>query len=156
VKLTKRKLFGVSLAIVMSVALAQAADGSDSESGKLQGTWFTQVAIRDCGTGAVLRTFSAVNTFNTGETMIDTTTGASPSLRSPGLGKWEKNGERTYAAVSLALLFSPAGVWVGTQKLTHKIEVSGDENAFTTRSEVFDPAGVLLSSGCATAVGRRL
>ena len=154
-KSTKQKLFW-SLAIVMSVALAQAADDSNSESGKLQGTWFTEVAIRDCGTGAVLRTFSAVNTFNAGETMIDTTTGASPSLRSPGLGKWEKNGGRTYGAVSLAFLFSPAGVWIGTQKLTHKIEVSGDENAFTTRSEVFDPAGVLLSSGCATAAGRRL
>ena len=153
-KFTKRKLF-VPLAIVVSVALAQAADDSNS-SGKLQGTWFTQVAIRDCGTGAVLRTFSAVNTFNSGETMIDTTTGASPSLRSPGLGKWEKNGGRTYDAVSVALLFSPAGVWIGTQKLTHKIEVSGDESAFTSRSEVFDPTGMLLSSGCATAVGRRL
>lgn len=155
-KITKRNLFGVSLAIVMSVALAKAADDSNSESGKLEGTWFTQVAIRDCGTGDVLRTFAAVNTFNTGETMIDTTAGASPSLRSPGLGKWEKNGERTYAAVSLALLFSPAGVWIGTQKLTHKIEVSGNENAFTSKSEVFDPTGTLLSSGCATAVGQRL
>src|SRR5437764_12223120 len=99
----------------MSVALAQAGNDSNSESGKLQGTWFTQVAIRDCGTGAVLRTFSAVNTFNIGETMIDTTTGASPSMRSPGLGKWEKNGGQTYGAVSLSLLFSPAGVWTGTQ-----------------------------------------
>jgi len=153
-KSTKRNLFGVSVALLMSVTLAQAADGP--ESGKLEGTWLTQVAIRDCGTSAVLRTFSAINTFNSAETMIDTTAGASPALRSPGLGTWEKSGGRTYRAVSLAFLFNPSGLWIGTQRLTHIIEVTGDDNAFTTRSEVFDPAGTLLSSGCATATGRRL
>ena len=88
--------------------------------------------------------------------MIDTTTGVSPSLRSPGLGKWEKERAQTYSAVSLALLFSPAGAWIGTQKLTHTIDVTGDQNTFTSRSEVFDTSGTLLSSGCATAIGQRL
>jgi hypothetical protein len=88
--------------------------------------------------------------------MIDTTAGASPSLRSPGLGKWEKTGPQTYRAISLALLFSPAGVWTGTQKITHLIEVNGNENVFTSQSEIFDTGGTLLSSGCATATGHRL
>jgi len=142
-------LFGIAIAISPAYA-------DDSNSGKLQGTWFTDVTIRQCGTGTVLRTFTAINTFNEGETMIDTTSGASPALRSPGLGKWEKTGSHTYSAVSLALLFNPAGVWTGTQKLTHVIEVNGDENVFTSQSEIFDTAGTRISSGCATANGHRL
>lgn len=88
--------------------------------------------------------------------MIDTTTGASPSLRSPGLGKWEKTGAHTYSATSLAFLFSPTGAWTGTQKLMHVIEVDGDENAFRSTVEIFDIGGNTVSTGCATAAGRRM
>jgi len=149
-------LSGLLFSALISVTPAQAGDDEKSASGKLEGTWFTQVSIRDCQTGAVLRTFSALNSFNAETTMIDTTTGASPSQRSPGQGKWERTGPQTYSATSLAFLFTPAGVWTGTQKLTHVIRVNGDENTFTRTSGIFDTAGNLLTSGCATAVGHRL
>ena len=130
-------LFGVA----MSMAPAWAADDPKFGSEKLVGTWFTQVSIRDCKTGVVLRAFPAINTFNSGETMMDTTTGVSPSLRSPGQGKWEKTGRYTYRATSLSLLFSSTGAWTGTQKLTHAINVNGDENAFTSTVESSTRAG---------------
>lgn len=149
-------LSGLVLGIAISLTPAQAMDDSKSAAGKLEGTWLTQVAIRDCQSGAILRSFSAINTFNSGETMVDTTTGVSPSLRSPGLGKWEQTGPQTYTAISLALLFNPAGVWIGSQKLTHTITVSGDENVFTSTSQVFDTSGTVLSTGCATAAGTRM
>ena len=145
-------LFGVA----MSLTPLPAADGPTSGSEKLVGTWFTQVSIRECKTGVVLRAFPAINTFNSGETMMDTTTGVSPSLRSPGQGKWEKTGLYAYSATSLSLLFSSTGAWTGTQKLTHAIAVNGDENAFTSTVEIFDTSGIVISTGCATAVGHRL
>ena len=159
----KRKLFGhlglmcgLSLAIAVPLTPARAAEDSRAEAGKLEGTWLTQVAGRDCATGVILRTFSAINTFNVGQTMLDTTAGAPPAQRSPGMGKWEKTGPQTYSAISFALLFNPVGVWTGTQKLTHTIEVTGNQSNFTSRSEIFDPAGTLVVSGCATAIGQRI
>lgn len=104
---------GLLFALAILITPAQAKDEDNSGSKKLDGTWFTQVAARDCQTGSVLRTFPALNTFNRGETMIDTTTGANASQRSPGLGKWEKTGPRAYSAMSVAFLFSAAGVLDG-------------------------------------------
>lgn len=147
---------GLVLCLAISITPPMGADEPKSGPGKLEGTWFTQVTIRDCQTGAVLRTFPALNTFAREETLIDTTTGFSPALRSPGQGTWEKTGRQTYSATSLAFLFNPAGAWAGTQKLTHTIEVKGDENQFKSAVEIFDTAGNVTTTGCATAVGRRL
>lgn len=141
--------------VLTSPATAQTPAGSAS-AGKLEGTWVTQVTIRDCQTGFPLRSFPALNTFNEGQTMIDTTTGASASTRTPGLGKWEKTGPKTYSATTLAFLFSAVGTWTGTQKLTHVIQASGREITFTSTVEITDIAGNVTVNGCATAVGQKL
>jgi hypothetical protein len=143
------------LAATLSPLPARASD-DNSESGKLVGTWFTEASIRDCGTGAVLRTFSALNSFALGGTMTDTTAAVSPALRTSGLGTWEKAQGQTYSATSLAFLFNPAGVWTGTQRLTHSIRFNGDAIEFTSKNEIFDTGGTVTTTGCATAVGHRL
>jgi hypothetical protein len=61
-------------------------DDSKSGSGKLEGTWFTQVTIHDCRTGTVVRSFPAINTFNTGETTMDTTRRSDLAQREPMFG----------------------------------------------------------------------
>jgi hypothetical protein len=129
-------------------------DGSKSQARRLEGTWFTSVTIRDCQSGAALRTFPALNTFAHGGTLIDTTTAVSPALRSPGHGFWDKTGRRTFRAVSLAFLFTPAGVLAGTQKITQLITLGADDYSSNASSEVFSPDGNLLSTGCSTAVAR--
>ncbi len=141
--------------VLPSPSTAETPEGSES-AGKLEGTWVTQVTVRDCQTGSPLRTFVALNTFNEGHTMIDTTTTASASARAPGLGKWEKTGPQTYSATSLAFLFSPVGAWSGTQKLTHLIQASGGEITFKSTVEITDTAGNVTVRGCATAVGQKL
>ena len=149
-------LFSLFMCGAFLLTAAQGADGGNSKSEGLEGTWFTQVTVRDCQTNAMLRVFPALNTFHRGETTTDTTTGFSPSQRSPGLGKWEKTGPHTFGATSLAFLFTPAGVPMGTQQLTHVIEMQGDGISFTSSVAIFDTAGNVLSTGCATAVGRRI
>ena len=148
-------LSSLVLALV-SLTPAQVTDESQSGSEKLEGTWFTQVSIRDCTTGAVLRTFPSLGNYLQGGTSTDTTTGISPSLRSPGFGTWEKTGGQTYSAVALAFLFNPAGAWTGMQKLTHTIKLKGDLIDYTSTVEFFDTEGKVTTTGCATAVGHRL
>jgi hypothetical protein len=88
--------------------------------------------------------------------MTDTTAAVSPALRSPGLGTWDKTRGQTYGATSLAFLFNPAGVWTGTQRLTHSIRFNRDAIEFTSTNEIFDTNGTVTTTGCATAVGSRL
>lgn len=146
---------GLLFAAAILLTPARAQGDPETSPGKLQGTWITEVAIRVCTTGAIVRTFPAINTFNEGGTMIDTTAGVSPSLRTPGLGKWQKTGPQIYSAISVGLLFSPTGTWIATQTLTHVIEVQGDTSTFTTTSEVIDTSGT-VTTGCATAVANRM
>jgi hypothetical protein len=141
---------------LVSLTPATSAGAPEAQGGQIEGSWYTQVTIRDCGTNAALRSFSAINTFGRGGTLIDTTAGVPPSLRSPGHGLWERTAGRTYRAMTIALLFNAVGVATGTQKLTQTIEIGTDRNTLnsTAVTEMYDTNGVLTSSGCATAVAR--
>jgi hypothetical protein len=145
-------------AAVAPLSSPRAFAQSDDQARKLQGTWFTQVTARSCTTGAAVRTFVALNTFGAGGTLIDTTTAVSPAVRTPGHGIWEHTGGHTFRAVSLAFLFSAAGAWTGTQRITQTIEMNDGPDGFnsTASSEVFDTAGTQTASTCATAVGQRV
>jgi hypothetical protein len=125
---------------------------------KLEGTWRVQVTIRDCQSGAELRTFPALLTFAQGGTLTETTTGFPPAQRTPGHGFWQHTGGHGYGAVSEAFLFSPAGIWTGRQRLTQAIEIGDNPNELTSTAtnEIFDTNGNLILAGCATAVASRL
>src|SRR5687768_10432253 len=127
---------GLGLLSLLVLGGANRAPAQSPGTGKLEGTWFTQVSIRNCQTGAVLRTFPALNTFAEGGTLIDTTTAVSPALRSAGHGRWEKTGGHTYSAVSVAFLFDASGNWTGMQRLTQRIEVDKDASTSTATNEV--------------------
>lgn len=143
-------------AVSLTMASGLRAGVPESEKGSVVGTWFTQVTLRNCQTGAEIRSFPALNTFNPGGTLIDTTTAVSPALRSPGHGAWEKTGDNTYSSVSWAFLFNPAGVWTASQKITQAIKIENGQYASTASSQVFDTSGNLLSAGCSTAVATRV
>ena len=129
-----------------------------SVGGKLEGTWRVQVTLRNCQDGAALRTFPALLTFAEGGTLTGTTTAFPPPLRGPDHGVWNFNGEHHYSAVSEAFIFSPAGVWVSTQRITQAIELARNGDSFTSDAavEFFDTLGNSTATGCATAVGTRM
>jgi len=157
----------IGLALLASLTLAGmisaktvlgAPELAESNGPNLEGTWRVQVTIRDCNSGAALRTFPALLTFAQGGTLTETTTGFPPALRSSGHGFWRHTSDHSYMAVSEAFLFTPAGVWSGTQRLTQSIEIgdSPDQLNSTAINEIYDPHGQLITSGCATAVATRM
>jgi hypothetical protein len=140
-------------------ARADAPDGqSRSQAKRLEGTWVTEVTIRDCNTGAIVREFQALNTFAQGGTLIDTTTAVGPALRSPGHGTWEKIGGHRFRAFSLAFLFNPTNVWTGTQTVTQAIQIGDDPDELTSTatSQIFDTGRNLVNTFCSTAVAHRI
>lgn len=161
---------GTSLGITMCVLVlsavgggssllrAQASQATPPLERQLLGTWDTLASVRDCASGAVLRTFPALNSFMPGGVLIDTTTASAPSLRSPGHGTWSHVGNRTYRAYSLAFLFDPTGAFVGTQSISQAIEIGDDPNQFASRATIrlVDMATGTATARCATAVARRM
>ena len=109
-------------------------------------------------TGAPVSNFQSVVTFAQGGTLTNVTTGGNPALRTTGLGTWERAGDHEFTAVTMVFLFSPAGVWTATQRLTNAFEIGidPDELTGTTEANIFDTNGNLTATVCATVLGRRL
>jgi len=179
---TLKSIHGVAL--MTSLALAGAAfrtnspgvraeergarEESNSQGGRLEGTWRVQVTLRDCETGAALRPPApALLTFGMGGTLTETTAVFPPAVRSPGHGFWRHAGGQTYTAVSEAFIFNPgappASARIGTQRLTQTIQLGDnpDELTSTASTVFFGPDGNPIpgfppAPGCATAVATRM
>jgi len=138
-------------------ARAAQSEGSESHAKGLQGTWRVQLTVRDCQTGVALRTFPALFTFAKGGTLSVTTAGQLPALSTTGLGVWRHTDGHAYSAVSEAFVFSTAGVWTQTHRLTRAIEIGNNEDEFTdtVALQIFDTNGNVIVKGCATSVGNR-
>ena len=159
------KTFAASLlvAIVLCVGVSYTTRGSDnqdgnaSRDGKIAGTWRVQVTLRNCQTGAEIRQFPAILSFAVGGTLTGTSTVLPSSARTGDFGVWEHTGGDNYSAVSEAFLFSGA-VFSQRQRITQSITLNKDYNTFSSdaHTEFFDPAGNLMTSGCATAIATRM
>ena len=150
----------IALAAVLfaasSTAVAQSEQSASARG--LAGTWRTQLTVSDCQTKAVLRTFPAVFAFAKGGTLTVTTAGQLPSLITPGLGVWNHVYGSTYSAVSEAFIFSSAGAWTSTQRLTRVIVVSRDGKRYTdsVALEILDTNRNVIVTGCGTSVASRM
>jgi hypothetical protein len=60
--------------------------------------------------------------------------------------------------VTEAFIFSPAGAWIQTQRLTRLIQVSTDANAFTdtVALEILGTDGNVIVTGCGSTVASRM
>jgi len=141
-----------------AIAAPAQSDGDNSLRG-LEGAWRLQVTVRDCNTGQPLRpTFPAVFTFAKGGVATAVTAGQLPSLATPGLGAWRHTQGQNYSTVTDAFVFSAAGMWIQTHRLTRAIEVSIDGQTFrdNVALQILDTTGNPIATGCATSVANRL
>jgi hypothetical protein len=148
-----------SILFLGSGVTARAQSDDDNSHNGLEGAWRLQVTVRDCNTRQALRTFPAVFTFSKGGTATVITAGQLPSLATPGLGVWQHTDDHNYSAVTDAFVFSPAGVWIQTHRLTRAIQVSTDGDSFTDQIalQILDTAGNLIATGgCASSVASRI
>jgi hypothetical protein len=141
------------------IEAGQRDSGAQSQARQLQGTWRVQITLRNCQTGDALRPpFPAMATFAAGGTVITSDGGLSPLLRGAGHGAWRHTGGHAFEALTEAFLFTPAGAFNGTQRLRQSLEVGWDPDEFnaTVSAEILDVQGIVLATGCATSVGRRM
>jgi len=175
-----KTMSGVVLAILLTLTISQvpvtgqdakehqsqdAEDNQLKESSehsaqarRLEGTWLTQVTIRNCQTGDPIGNIQSLVTYVRGGTVVETSSAVSSALRSTGQGVWHHRGGRRYAATFMFFRFNPDGSFAGTSKIMQDIKLSrdGDELNITLTLEVLDANNNVIATVCATATGTRL
>ncbi len=128
-----------------------------SGAGRIVGTWDVQVTIRNCQTGAAIRTFASIGTFMSGGTLLDSTSGTPQALKTPGQGVWSHVSGNTYRFSFKSFSFDAAGNFTGSTKVTHEVTLLSKSTEYTSAgiAEVYDPNGNLIFTGCSTTTATR-
>src|SRR5438046_9640048 len=84
--------FGATAALVLAGMLSlepvKARAQSESQAGRINGTWRVQLTVRNCQTGEKLRSLPTLFIFGQRGTLSYTTAGLQPALSTPGGGVW--------------------------------------------------------------------
>jgi len=145
--------FVVSTAYGQKKALRQQFN-SPENGNSIVGTWVAIVTMRNCETGAAIRSFPVMNTFNQGGTMMESS--RSLATRSPGMGMWERNIGNDYSSIFMFFRSNADGTDNGYQKVQRRHTLNNGILTTTATFENFNAAGVLTSTGCATETASRL
>lgn len=121
------------------------------------GTWEVEVTLRNCDTGASLKTVRAVSTFTGGGALIESGARVPHNLTSPGQGTWKHIGGQSYSAVLRFFRFKRDGSVAETRKVTRHLELSKNGEQFTGTAcvEIFDANDSLIVAHCATETAKR-
>ena len=134
-------------------AVAQTTADADA----IEGVWESSVTIKDCTSGAVLRTFKGVGLFHRGGSL--TADNSLPrATQGIALGDWKRNAGQEYTANARFLRFNADGSLAGSQKLQRMLTLAADGNNFagTIAAQVLDADGVLVQALCGSETAIRI
>lgn len=155
---------GIVLAVLvnstLTLGLVSAQDESKSQNdggGRLEGTWDAQVTIRNCQTGAAIRTFASIGTFMSGGNFLDSTSGIPQALKTPGHGVWSHINGNTYRFSFKSFSFDLSGNPTGWTIIRHEANLNSGATEYESAgtAEVYDPNGNLIFTGCSTTTATR-
>src|SRR6266567_1258039 len=123
-----RKIFlktigGMALAVLLMAMVAPIWVSGQNGGGRLEGTWDVQVTIRNCQTGAAIRTFASIGTFMSGGTMLDSTSGI-PHALNVGHGVWSHESGNTYRFKFKSFNFDAGGNFTGWGIINHEANLN--------------------------------
>ncbi|MGH2901773.1 MAG: hypothetical protein ACRDMZ_24070 [Solirubrobacteraceae bacterium] len=125
----------------MAIGAISASAGGESGENQLTGAWMVAV-----DRGPALPALKSLQTYTKGHGVVEIANGGA-TARSPGHGAWRRVAGSTYGTTVVFFRYDPAtGVYLGTVKIRHTLELSRDGDAFTgvAVGELRDPAGNLL------------
>jgi hypothetical protein len=127
---------------------------------RLVGAWETTVTPTNCDTGEqIAPAFHGVTTYNEGGTMAEFGANPATPFRTPGHGIWVSNyGGSSYTMKFSFLPLTPAGAPIGRMRITQNMELPrfGDELTSSGGFVLTNFAGVVLATGCTTAIAVRV
>ena len=151
---------------MMTFLLIQACGGSSEAVAQstaaggdpIEGVWEAVVTVRDCASGAVVRTFKGINKFERGGTMA-AVNNQPPALNGPAMGVWRRGaGAGAYTAQFRFFRFNADGTPAGSQKVnfTITLDAAGNAGTGTIAAQVLDLNDAVVGNICAAATSTRL
>ena len=145
------------IAAVLVWPVAANAQGAKA----LEGTWDVLGTIRDCGTGAAIRSAPRLVTFHKGGTLTEWAafgTEQAPTNRTVGQGAWEYLGDGEFAYSLKFLRLTSFGGPDGfvSELRTLEVDPSGQSFAADGVAHITLPNGFVIGPLCATEAGTKL
>jgi hypothetical protein len=135
-------------------AVAQTASDADP----IEGAWQSAVTVRDCASGAVLRTFNGLTVLHRGGT-ASATNSLPPSGNGPAFGTWKRGTAASSYTVTLRFFrFNADGTFAGAQNLTRTVTLAADGKTLsgTLSAQVVDPAETVVQTSCGSETATRV
>jgi hypothetical protein len=139
--------FTQACSVGSSLVSAQTTETADP----IEGLWSSQVTVTNCQTGAVMRSFAALNLFARGGTVIDTDS-QPPTGHGPGFGVWTDKGAAQYTSSFQFYRFNTDGSLAGSQQIARTITLAAGGQSFTSdlNVSILDTNGNSIGSACGT------
>lgn len=148
-----------ALLLAAAQTIVSAQETADAEHRRkempaIEGVWTSDVSIRDCQRGDVIRSVRALNLFIHDGSFTETAVNV---LRTPSVGTWRHLEGQTYTSTFTFFRYNPDGTFASRAKVTRTIELSEDGSEFTSTGTVedFDANNVLISTACPTETATR-
>ena len=143
-----------ALGLAVSPMLLPAQD-RDRDKNSIEGTWDVSVIVKDCQTGALIRTVRSLQMFIHDGSVTET---ANTAARGSSLGNWRHTEGQNYDAKYWFFRYKPDGTFASFAKVVDNITVNSAGTEFDSSGTVqdFDAKGVLISTGCFTHTAKRL
>ena len=152
----------VAVSAAATTLLIQACGGgaiaqTTSDADAIEGMWESNVTIKDCTSGAVLRAFKGVGLFHRGGSL--TADNSLPrATQGIALGNWKRGAGKEYTANARFLRFNADGSLAGSQKFQRALTLAADGNNFagTLAAQVFDADGAQVQALCGSETAIRI
>lgn len=161
-------LFGGMLIIVAgqnSKVESPKNSGEGFSKRSIEGVWLVEAQRRDCQNGNPIGPAGrGLMTFAAGGTMSETTAPPAapvplpvPVFRSTGHGVWQRINWEHYTGAFIIQRLNPDGTFAGwiRSRGTFQLMESGNEFTSTGSTEITDPSGTVVLTGCSTSTGTR-
>jgi hypothetical protein len=149
------------LLIVLTTVASRNVLSSQGDGGRLEGTWEALLTRRNCDTGDPLSgPLPELLTFMSGGTMLDSTSAALPSTKTPGHGVWSHVAGNTYQYSFKFFSFGPPAsptAFTGWAIVSQTLELNSTANEYTSSgtAHFYNTSGGLVGSGCSTTTATR-
>jgi len=163
-----RTTMGVALCVLIALTTVTSRKvvSGQGDGGRLEGTWDVLLTPRNCNTGDPLPVppIRELINFNSGGTMLDSTSGALPSGKTPGHGVWGHVAGNTYEYKFKFLNIAPdpndptKAVLVGWAIVSQELQLNSTATEYTSSGTVqfYNASGVPTGPiRCSTTAGTR-
>ncbi len=148
-----KSIFRTCAILALALMGSQTLLAQDAHS--IVGAWDVSVTVKNCSTGAVIRTVRSIQMFSQDGSFTET---ANTFLRGSSLGSWDRTGGETYNATFWFFRYTATGTFASFAQALDSITLSDDGNTFTASGTIqdFDASNNLISTGCFTHSAMRL